>query len=74
MASNQYHVIPHQDGWGVKGAGSDRILRHFDTKTEASEFGRDVARNQEAELFYHYKDGRFQGRDSYGDDPFPPRG
>ena len=30
--------------------------------------------NQESELFIHGKNGRIRERDSYGNDPFPPRG
>lgn len=75
MGTPSYHVVPNGDGgWGVRRSGSDRMLRNFDTKTQAGDYGQGVARNQGAELFYHRKDGTFQRRDSYGNDPYPPRG
>lgn len=35
---------------------------------------REIARNQESELFIHGKNGRIRERDSYGNDPHPPKG
>ena len=35
---------------------------------------REIARNQESELLIHGQNGRIRARDSYGNDPFPPKG
>lgn len=40
----------------------------------AVEFGRNIAKKQHTEFFNHGKDGKIQSRDSYGNDPFPPKG
>ena len=32
------------------------------------------AGNQKSELVIHGRDGRIRGKDSYGNDSFPPRG
>lgn len=45
-----------------------------DTQAKAIERARKIARNQESELVIHGKDGRIREKDSYGNDPFPPRG
>ena len=44
------------------------------TQAEAIDRARELARSQKAELIVHGKDGKIRARDSYGNDPFPPRG
>ena len=34
----------------------------------------DIARNQHTEVYIHGRDGRIRERDSYGNDPYPPKG
>lgn len=70
------HVIPSSErgGWAVKKSGSTRITRSFDRKDEAINFGREISRKQETELFIHKRDGRIQERNSYAKDPHPPVG
>jgi hypothetical protein len=67
------HVVPAGDGWGVRGEGNERLTSHHDTKREAEEAAREIARNQRSDVVIHGRDGRIQDRDSYGNDPFPPR-
>ena len=73
MGKNQ-HVIPHEDGWAVQGAGNERATSVHDTQSEAIDRARDIARNQESELLIHRRNGQIRARDSYGGDPFPPEG
>ena len=68
------HVIPHQGGWAVRGAGAHRVTETFNREAEAVERGREIAQNQGAELLIHGKDGQIQSRDSHGHDPCPPKG
>jgi uncharacterized protein YdaT len=70
-----YHVVPNKDrgGWDVKREGAERASGHFDRKSEAMDRGRDLARDQRAELVEHGRNGRIQDSDSYGRDPNPPR-
>ena len=68
------HVVPHTEGWAVKGAGAQRATETFDRKADAVERGREIAQNQGTELFVHGQDGKIQTRDSHGHDPFPPKG
>ena len=44
------------------------------TQREAIEIARTIARKEQSELVIHGKDGRIRQKDSYGNDPFPPRG
>lgn len=74
MSGKNQHVIPHQEGWGVKGEGNEKVTKHFETQQEAIEHGREIAKNQQSELFIHNQQGRIRERNSYGNDPFPPAG
>lgn len=73
MAKTQ-HVVPNPtSGWDVKKGGSDKSTKHFDTKQPAVDYARDLAKKQEAELVIHNKDGKISQKDSYGNDPCPPK-
>ncbi|AIU82592.1 DUF2188 domain-containing protein [Bacillus velezensis] len=72
--SNQ-HITPRSDGkWQVKGAGNERATSVHDTQKDAINAGRDIARNQKSELVIHGKNGKIRQKDSYGNDPYPPKG
>ena len=74
MSKNQ-HVVPDgQGGWNVRGEGNGRATGNFDHQSAAIEAARQIAQNQQSELFIHGRDGRIRERNSYGNDPFPPRG
>lgn len=74
MASKGQHVVPRDRKWAVRKSGSDKVTKIFDTQEEAIVRGRKIARNQGAELYIHGRDGRIRDRDSYGQDPHPPKG
>jgi len=67
------HVVPHKGDWGVKGSGNERITKVTSTQKEAIDYARKIAQNQESELFIHRKDGSIRDRDSFGNDPCPPK-
>ncbi len=71
--SNNVHVVPSGGGWDVKVEGR-RSAQHFSTQTEAIQAGRRLAQGNRSENIVHGRDGRIRQRDSYGRDPFPPRG
>ncbi len=69
------HVTPRPDGdWNVIRDGAERPSSVHDTQAEAEARGRGLARGDEVEFFLHGRDGRIRERDSYGNDPHPPRG
>jgi len=74
MTSKNQHVVPHQDGWAVKGEGNQRAASVHDTQQQAYDAARQIARNQQSELVIHRPDGRIRDKNSYGHDPFPPKG
>lgn len=67
------HVVPHGEEWAVKREGAVRATSLHSTQAEAMEVGRKIAQNQSSELFIHGRNGRIRDRDSFGNDPFPPR-
>lgn len=68
------HVVRSGSGWSVKRAGASRASRTFDTQSEAISYGKTVAKNSKSELVIHGTNGRIRERNSYGNDPHPPRG
>ncbi len=69
------HVTPHPDGgWQVKAAGASRATVRTNTQKEAYAIGRQIAINQGSELLVHNRQGQIRDRNSYGNDPFPPKG
>lgn len=73
MPGKNQHVVPHENGWGIKGAGNSRLTAITPTKEKAVDLAREIARNQHSELVIHGKDGKIQDKDSYGNDPCPPK-
>jgi uncharacterized protein YdaT len=73
MGKNQ-HVVPHNYGWGVKGAGNTRISKTADTQKQAIDIAKEIAKNQKSEVVIHRPNGQIRDKDSYGNDPFPPKG
>jgi len=72
MGKNQ-HVVPTDGDWGVRGEGNSRLTSLHDTQAEAIDAAREIAINQQSEVVIHRPDGRIRDKDSYGNDPFPPR-
>ena len=73
MGKNQ-HVVPHEDGWAVKGAGNHKATAVVGTQSEAEAIAKDIATNQQSEVVIHRPDGRIRDKNSYGNDPHPPKG
>lgn len=72
MGKNQ-HVVRREDGWAVRGEGNSRDTSHHRTQGQAIDAARDIARNQRSEVVIHRPSGQIRDKDSYGNDPNPPR-
>ena len=72
MGKNQ-HVVPHSNGWAVKGAGNERATKVVPTQKEAISIATGIAKNQKSETKIHGTNGQIRGGNSYGNDPCPPR-
>ena len=74
MGKNQ-HVVKRPDGWAVRGEGNTKDTSHHRTQEEARQAAREIAQNQKSEVLIHRHDnGQIRDRDSYGNDPNPPKG
>ncbi len=74
MAKKNQHVVPHPQGWAVRGAGNQKASYVHSTQREAIDAAREIARNQGSEMLIHGVNGRIRERNTYGDDPYPPEG
>ena len=74
MKGKNQHVVPHQDGWAVRGAGNQRATSLHNTQQQAINAACGIARNQESELVIHRPNGQIRDKDSHGPDSFPPKG
>ena len=74
MPRKGQHVVPRDSKWAVRKSGSDRVTRKYETQQEAIDAAREIAQNQRTEVYIHGRDGRIRERDSYGNDPSPPKG
>jgi hypothetical protein len=69
------HTVPVAGGgWTNKREGASRGDKKFETKVMAQAAGRIAAKNDKTEHIIHNKDGEIASRNSYGNDPFPPKG
>ena len=65
-----YHVVPADEGWKVKREGAQKASATADTKQEAVERGRELAKSQElGQLVIHRKGGDIEKEWTYGKDP-----
>lgn len=69
----EVHTVPNKNrGWDNKQDGE--TISHHPTKAEALENGRMEAKKDHTEHRIHNRDGKIATANSYGHDPFPPRG
>ena len=72
---NQIHVTKRPDGsWAVKQPDNQRAYKICNTQAEAKQIAIGIAKNQGLEMIVHGVDGKIREENSYGNDPFPPRG
>ncbi|MCB0547505.1 MAG: DUF2188 domain-containing protein [Phaeodactylibacter sp.] len=63
--TNHQHVVPHPEGWAVKGEGNERYTAIYNYQDDAIERARDIARNYKSDVIIHRKDGTIRDRISY---------
>ena len=72
MGKNQW-VSPRGDKWGVHGEGNSRDTKQFERKSDAVDYAKGIAKRQQSELIIQKQNDQIQSKDSYGNDPCPPR-
>jgi hypothetical protein len=73
MGKNQW-VVRHGDEWAQRGEGNDRVTRTFERQQDAIAAARETAIRERSELIVQGEDGQIRMRNSYGNDPNPPKG
>lgn len=72
MASKKsVHTVPSGNGWANKQGGNE-VSRH-NTKANAEIAGRQKAKQSHTEHVIHNKNGQISEKNSYGNDPCPPK-
>lgn len=72
MGKNQW-VVRHGDKWAVKGEDNERATKVTDTQKQAINVAKGIAQNHKSELIIQGRDGKIRSKDSYGNDPCPPK-
>ena len=72
MGRNQW-VSPRPDGWAVHGEGAKRDTKVYPTQKQALDRAIEIAKRQKKEVIVQGQDGRIRSKDSYGNDPNPPK-
>ena len=67
------HVAPKNGQWQVKGAGNEKATKIVKTQKEAIKIAKEIAKNNESEVVIHGRNGQIRDKDSYGNDPCPPK-
>ena len=74
MPGKNQHVLKRNGHWAVIGEGNSRATSTHKTQNEATKVATSIAKNQKSELIVHDKEGLISRRNSYGNDPYPPKG
>ncbi len=74
MSNDNVWVTRQGDDWVVRREGSERASSRHSTQQDALDAGRTTARREEVELIWQGRDNKIKGRNSYGNDPHPPKG
>ena len=68
------HIVPRGNTWAVVGAGNSRATTIVPTQQEAINTAKPIAQNQGGDVVIHGRNGQIRARNSYGNDPYPPKG
>ncbi len=60
------HVVPHPEGWAVKGEGNERYTAIYKYQDDAIGRAKDIAKNYGSDVVIHRKDGTIRDRIGYG--------
>lgn len=64
-STHNQHVVPHPEGWAVKGEGNQRFTAIYKYQADAIERAKDIAVNYSSDVIIHREDGTIRDRRSY---------
>ena len=71
MSKKNFHVVRSESGWSVR-KGGNKLSSHR-TQKNAEMSAIQKARRTRSEVVVHGRDGKFREKNSYGNDPYPPK-
>jgi hypothetical protein len=75
MSKKNYYVVTRpQGGWAVKREGSQKASAVTGTQKESIEIAKDLVKKSRGELTIQGRNRKFREKNSYGNDPYPPKG
>ncbi len=70
-----YWTQKREDGkWESKREGASRASKVTATQAESWAYSKEKAKETGGEAFLKRRDGKIRGRNTYGKDPYPPKG
>lgn len=73
--SKNIHVVKTPTGWAGKREGADRASFTGNTQAEVVARATEIARREQGEVLIHRRDNnQIRERNTFGKDPFPPKG
>ena len=74
MRQHNIHTVPNPKGSGWVNEVNGDITSTHRKQSTAIEEGRKQAIEQRSEHVIHNREGRIREKNSYGNDPYPPKG
>jgi hypothetical protein len=63
--THNQHVVPHDEGWAIKGEGNERYTAIYESQEDAIKRAREIAISYRADLIIHRRDGTIRDRRTY---------
>lgn len=63
--THNQHVVPHEEGWAVKGEGNQRVTGTYKYQDDAINRAKEIATNYKSSVVIHRKDGTIRDKVSY---------
>ncbi|MCB9239806.1 MAG: DUF2188 domain-containing protein [Flavobacteriales bacterium] len=60
--THNQHVVPHEDGWAIRGEGNERLSGVFNRQEQAIDRAREIALNYGSDVIIHREDGTIRDR------------
>ena len=73
MSKKNFHSVPKDGGWAVKQEGKATPVSTHRTQAAAEAKTRQQAKQAGGEAVFHKRDGTIKDKDSFGNDPNPPK-
>lgn len=73
MSKKNVHTTPNPSGKGWVNQVGGKVMSQHRTQENAAARGRSIAKQNESEHAIHRRDGTIGTKNSYGNDPHPPK-